>query len=680
MSKLVFLLSFFMIPSVLFAQVPVKKKTAINLDETIQSIQPGATNPNNNNTSSEPRKDTIGFEHRNDLKDSINISYKYLDSTRKKTMDSTINDFDNYFSVPSNYVVLGNNGAAAYPIIFQPNDRIGFDAGLHAFDLYRYTLATTKFYKTSRPFSALSYQLASGKEQMIKAFHTQNPKPNWNFGFDFNLITAPGFFVTQNTNHSSYRVFSQYQSPKKRYQIQTAIINNRIRASENGGVENAADLSDPNRKDRFSVPVNLGNNAAYRTNPFVTSILTGNTQTDLTVFLRQQYDLGKKDSVAINDSTVDYLFYPKLRLQHTVTYQKLNYLFSDIYADSSVYKNWYNINFDKPSDTFSLKESWKSISNDFSLIQFPDTKNTAQYFLAGVTLQQLNGIVGSGKVSMSNCYVHGTYQNRTRNKLWDISLDGTIYASGPYAGDYQANANISRIINPRLGYLKLYFKNANRTPSFIFDSRSAFHLGDTNAFKKENVTTFGATATSPFISLAFNNITIANFVYFKNYYQSVQNPGLINLIQFSASKKWKLTKRWNWYMDATIQQIDGAAPIRVPLLFTRNRLAFEGLFFRNLNLSAGLEMKYHSPYKANAYSPILGQFAKQDSLQINNLPDIAAYAHFRIKGFAGYLRAENLNTMDLSNGLSFTRNNFAAPLYPTQGLMIRFGIQWWFVN
>jgi hypothetical protein len=91
-------------------------------------------------------------------------------------------------------------------------------------------------------------------------------------------------------------------------------------------------------------------------------------------------------------------------------------------------------------------------------------------------------------------------------------------------------------------------------------------------------------------------------------------------------------------------------------------------------------MKYHSPYKANGYSPILGQFVKQDSLQINNLPEIAAYAHFRIKGFTGYLRAENINTMELSNGLSFTRNNFAAPLYPTQGLMIRFGIQWWFVN
>ena len=52
----------------------------------------------------------------------------------------------------------------------------------------------------------LSYQLASGKEQMIKALHTQNPRPNWSFGFDYRLISAPGFFTNQNTNHKSYRL------------------------------------------------------------------------------------------------------------------------------------------------------------------------------------------------------------------------------------------------------------------------------------------------------------------------------------------------------------------------------------------------------------------------------------------------------------------------------------------
>jgi hypothetical protein len=77
---------------------------------------------------------------------------------------------------------------------------------------------------------------------------------------------------------------------------------------------------------------------------------------------------------------------------------------------------------------------------------------------------------------------------------------------------------------------------------------------------------------------------------------------------------------------------------------------------------------------------VLGQFVQQDTITIKNKPDIALFAHFRIKGFAGFLRAENLNTAYFNNGFGFVDNNFAAPHYPTQGLMIRFGIQWWFVN
>lgn len=116
-----------------------------------------------------------------------------MDSIRNIPIDFSINDFDKYFSIPSTYQALGNNGAAAYSLIYAPYAKAGWDAGFHAFDLYRFKLDDSKFYKTNRPFTQLGYQLASGKEQMIKALHTQNPRPNWNFGLDYRLISAPGF-------------------------------------------------------------------------------------------------------------------------------------------------------------------------------------------------------------------------------------------------------------------------------------------------------------------------------------------------------------------------------------------------------------------------------------------------------------------------------------------------------
>jgi hypothetical protein len=626
------------------------------------------------------KKDSTGFQQRDDLKDSITISYRYLDAIKRYSLDSAVNDFDKYFSVPSSYQYLGNNGAAAFPLIYKPFDKAGWDAGFHAFDIYKFTIEETKFYKTTRPFSLLGYQLASGKEQMIQAQHTQNIKPNFNAGFDYRLINAPGLFINQNNNHNNVRFFSSYQGKKKRYNAYFVLVSNTIRASENGGIVNDSFLLNPNTKDRFGIDVNMGNASQFFQNPFSTNIRTGNIYKNSSIFLQQSYDLGKKDSIAVNDSTTEYLFYPRLRVQHSITYSSYKYNFKDVAPDSVLYDDWYDIKILQKPDTISYAEKWKVIENDFSLIQFPDPKNPAQFFKAGATIQNLKATIKNGDASFYNIKLHGEYRNRTRNKLWDMQLKGAFYLNGLNGGDYTVAASLSRFLNKKLGDIRLYFSNTNRTPSFIFDERSSFNLGNINNFNKENITSFGATATNPFVQLGFANHLISNYSYFYNYYQTTQSSKLINILQVSASKKIKLAKRWNWYLDATLQQTDAAAAIKVPLLYTRSRIAYEGNFFKNLSLSTGIEVRYYTPYKANNYSPLVGQFTPQDTLTLKNLPDVSAFLHFRIKSFTGFLRSENLNTMSFKNGFGFVDNNFSAPHIPTQGMIIRFGIRWWFVN
>jgi Putative porin len=626
------------------------------------------------------RKDSIAFEHRDDKKDSISITYKYLDSIRSIPFDSTINDFDKYFSVPSSYVYLGNNGAAAYSLIYKPNAKPGWDAGFHAFDVYRYTLEESKFYKTNRPFSQLSYQLASGKEQMIRAFHTQSPKPNWSFGFDYRLVSAPGFFTNQNANHKSYRLFSNYQGKRKRYAAFLIMLGNTIKNSENGGIRSDSSLSNPNLKDRFTVDVNLGNDYIYAANPFITTVNTGNVYKDFTIFIRQTYDIGKKDSVAINDSTTEYLFYPKLRAQHSFTYSTYNYLYKDNLADTNIYKLWYDTLVKIGPDGFIVQEKWSVMSNDLTLLQFPDTKNSGQFISAGVKFENIKGELRTGTKNFYNFIIHGEYRNKTRNKLWDVLAKGEFYVNGLNSGDYSVYATIARHFNNKFGGIRLFFKNVNRSPSFIFDNASKFNFNNPGITKKENIISFGADANNSFINLGFKNHLITNLSYFTDYYHTAQSSKVINLLQLSASKKIKLTKRWNLYADITFQQTDGSAPVKVPLLFTRNRLAYEGIFFKNLNLCTGLELRYFTPFEAYNYSPLMGQFTPQDTFKLKNLPDISAFFHFRIKSFTAFIRAENLNTVNFSNGFGFTNNNFAAPHYPTQGFIFRLGIQWGFVN
>jgi DNA modification methylase len=159
-------------------------------------------------------------------------------------------------------------------------------------------------------------------------------------------------------------------------------------ASENGGITNDSLLSDNKYKKRFSIPVLLGGASLFQPNPFKSSISTGNIYHDFSFFYVNHMIL-VKDSVAINDSTTEYLFYPKLRLQHSFTYSTYSYQFKDDKADSVVYHNWYDTIFKKSTIAFAIREKWTILSNDFSLLQLPDTKNAAQLFLAGITHQRL---------------------------------------------------------------------------------------------------------------------------------------------------------------------------------------------------------------------------------------------------------------------------------------------------
>ncbi len=115
--------------------------------------RPGSSNPQSN--SGDPRQqnpqqkgDTLSFKHRDDLADSITISFRYLDSLKSQNLDSALDDFDKYYSVHANYVALGNNGSAAFPILFTPILKAGWDAGFHAYDSYMYTPTYTPSFKS----------------------------------------------------------------------------------------------------------------------------------------------------------------------------------------------------------------------------------------------------------------------------------------------------------------------------------------------------------------------------------------------------------------------------------------------------------------------------------------------------------------------------------------------------
>lgn len=624
--------------------------------------------------------------HRTGLEDSITIHFRYLDSSRFLQFDTAVKDFSQFYPLPWHHVDLGNMGTASRSLIFSPIMKAGWDAGFHAYDAYNFTAEETRFYNTTRPYTVLGYLLGSKLQQLIHIKHTQNITPNWNASFEYRLINSPGTFRNQSTNHNNYRFTSWFQSKNKRYQNFLMILGNKLQSGENGGIKDDANYLDSiSFKDRYTIPTRLGGSTLENRNFFSTSIATGSYNTNAVYMLRQQYDLGQKDSI-VTDSTVIPLFYPRLRLEHTISYNTYHYRFIDNAADSVYYLTRYGIKLPTAKDTVFRRDLWHELFNDFSIYTFPDAKNPQQFLKLGASLQTLNGEFDSGLVKKSyyNFFLHGEYRNKTRNQKWDVEGTGSFYVNGLNAGDYSAYASLKRLISKQIGYLQLGFMNVNRMPSFNFDGQSDFYFkGNPTSLKKENITRLFASLDMPRqrLTLSGSYYLLGNYTYYTNYYHVEQATSLFNVLELMAQRETRLGRHFNWRTRIVLQKTAGNSPVQLPLLFTRNQVGYDGnLGFKNLLISMGVEVNYLAPYKADAYSPMVGHFFPQDAMTVHwKAPEINAYLHFRIRTFVAYLRVENLNTFSLAKQ-GFLNNNLVAPNYPYPGMQIRLGINWGFVN
>lgn len=625
------------------------------------------------------------LKRRDSSEDSITIRYRYLDTSRLLMLDSSIRDFRKRFPVPVDYTFLGNLGQAARPYGFDPRMESGWHHGFQAFDIYKYKLKDVRFFQTTRPYSELGYMLGSNSEQTIHLLHTQNINPNWNFAFQYGLINAPGLFKNQNTNHNRYLFNTDYHSRSRRYNLYFVALSNSLQANENGGIKNDQNYLDNviTYAQRVTIPVNLGNYLQGGQGFLNSKLNTGNRQRITTLMLRQQYDLGKRDSL-VTDSTVVQLFYPKFRMEYNLDYTTYKFRYYDSNPDTPFYQLHYDF-LVTPNSDFAIEESWKEITNDFSLYSFPDSKNPQQFLKAGLSVQNLTGTFDDGRRKFYNLFGHGEYRNKTKNRKWDMEAYGKIYFAGLNNGDFNARGSLKRFLGRRLGYAQLGLENVNRTPSYVFETASSFSFGNQPTFNKENITRAFASFDNDSSGwrLSGSYYLVSNYTFFRDYYKADQSGALFNVVQVDAEKTFRIGRRWHWMTRVQLNQRVGDGPVNMPTLFTHQRFGFEGnLGFKNLLLTTGLEAKYHTAYKASGYSPLQSQFYYQDDQTIRlKMPDIAAYLHFRIRGFAAYLRAENLNTARIIDGnFGFTNHNLAAPYYPYPGLQIRFGIFWSFVN
>ena len=432
--------------------------------------------------------------------------------------------------------------------------------------------------------------------------------------------------------------------------------------------------------DPYELDTRLGVSGASFRNPFNTNIATGSTYKEQSFVWKQTYDIGQKDSV-VKDSVTTYLFYPRLRFQNEIKYQTNQFVFADANPSELNYEQYFNYKL-PVGNTMLFQDNWKRFTNEFSLVSFPEKTNPNQYLQIGLGYQQLIFNDSSTKWSNNDIYGLGVYKNKTKNQLWDLLASGKLYLNGFHAGDYDVQAALSRTLTSKGTYLKLSFQNVNRTPSLNTLGYTQFPIKGFSSINKENATILNGVLANKKLGweAAVSYQMIQNYNYYTTGFQPVVNGNLMSYLRGQVEHKIKISKHWNWYDQVTLQLLNPNAPVHVPLLLIRERVAFEGNFFKNLDLSTGLELIYHTNYKVDGYMPFTSQFYYQNSYTTQNRPTANAFLHFMIKRFKGYIRLENLNTLLPTNKTFGKSLNFNTQNYPSTGMWFRVGIWWNFIN
>lgn len=224
-------------------------------------------------------------------------------------MDTMLTLFQNFNpllknTISSNY--LGNLGTAAQSKIYY--DRYLYETGFvfsEPYGIYFHLPKEQVYFNTKRQFTLFNYSNAGPKEeseQVLSVLHTQNVSKDFNFGFDYDLISSDGRYQNQEVKQNKITLFSSYQN--KGYRVHTNFGLNRIKAQENGGIDSIQYLGSDEYKNRKNIPVRLedATTQVYNTNLYlVQEYRFGNSVTEIKVTEKRNEDIKNGKDKTINN-------------------------------------------------------------------------------------------------------------------------------------------------------------------------------------------------------------------------------------------------------------------------------------------------------------------------------------------------------------------------------------------
>ncbi|RKR80232.1 putative beta-barrel porin [Mucilaginibacter gracilis] len=632
----------------------------------------------------------------NSKKDSVIFNSKFIkvtnerllnDSTQVFPLDTGLTNYENYsplYQPRSPKIGLGNLGLAERNLLFEPSKTIGFDVGQHFLDAYLLHPEDIQYYRARVPWTSL-YLVSGGQiEQMFKLVHTQNIKPNWNVGLNYNKYGSDGLYARQKPDHLNAAFFSWYESPNKRYNILGNLFFNNLKSPENGSITSDTVFTGTGGLSSTGIPIRLNNSR--------------DNLSDNGLYLKQFYYLGRVDTVG-GAGTSKVL--PTQRIAYTLFYNIRKYRF--LQDDLDTYHVFPDFYYDKGVSRDSL--ALMHISNEFSY----------SFYLRG---KSLKFVKNEAKLDLGIKHDYYSYSQYVRDTLTtpnqpqtglpqmdqkqaksfqDITLKAKIsyrfsdrmgldadfqqIAQGRDFGDYLYEAKLNVSAGDKIGKIILGAYTQNSSPPLDYTNWITNHY-------RWVITNFKNVKTT---NLSFNYINnklqfdvkaeyflIDNYLYFEAEQGGIdayptQLGAPINLLKISVSKNIILG-RWHFDNFAVYQKTDYQNTLRTPELYIYTSLYYNKLFFNVLNSSIGLNVRYNTPYAAPSYAVGLGEFYNGSAVKFSSYPVATAFIKATLKRTNLFLMYDYANQGLFSNGY-YTVNR-----YPMPSAILKFGVLWSFYD
>lgn len=576
------------------------------------------------------------------------------------------------------FIDQGNIVSAYQPLIFDAERKSGFDVGVEqSFKHYLFTPEDIKMYKVQRAYTDLFY--GQGAEELIimKALHTQNIKPNWNIGIDYNRIKSDGFQLRQRKGVYNTRLFTWYHSPDEKYHLIVSATWNRINNEQNGGI--TSDSAFEANTGISQVDVKLGD----ATDKVRTEIKTNDYR------ITNMWRLGKKRQLKYympeaqtwqldtNETLI-----PNYVISHEFAYTGRRYLYTDESFDSATYYPYTLFNDEQTFDSIQHN----TLSNSITIATAPfmgylkDSLPVKKLFLFSATAgydyhyitwqTQTNG-------QYNNTYVGGSIStNPYLQYPITFNAEGRFFVTGYNQADYKLKGQLS----VHLG--NIAFDAGGLFQAYEPQLTQFFFLGNHNFWKNDFDKTFVNTLSAGLRTKHLKNnyyLTVKqqlvnNYIYFDTSIVARQEAKAISITSINFKKRFVLGK-FCFDNNITAQVTNNTQVLRIPKLATYNSIYFQSYLFKKaLYAQIGVSFFYYSDITANTYDPETRQFYLQDRVNIGNYPLFNAFINGHVRTFSFYLKMEHVSEGFMGN------RYYASPHNPLDGRVFRLGIAWKFFD